>query len=377
MFPRQATVPRDHTLVRGQSPNRSGVKRVTDALTALPRLITKGHGADGTVNEIAPVSPDLPRELDRATTADGSRALDSSAIRQRTLTATVRLRVDDARGNSYGTGTVIDVHGDEALVLTCAHIFRASGGQGRIVADTFHASGNQPILGKLISHDMNRDVALVSIRPPIAIQPVAVAGAGQRLEPGQSVFSIGCDRGGSPEIIEGRIVAINRYLGPPNLVVTGRPVDGRSGGGLFAGDGTLIGVCNAADPEANEGVYAALGAVHQQLDAAGLGFIHREPSVPKKEQLADSAHVAPQPTVAPRNPEARLASQLRRLPAIDDDSEVIFIVRQRSGADSRSQVYVLDHPSADFVGNLVREIEQNRIAKAGTRTGPTIRAQDR
>jgi len=71
------------------------------------------------------------------------------------------------------------------------------------------------------------------------------------------------------------VTAVDKYLGPPNVQVAGQPVQGRSGGGLFAIDGTLIGVCNAADPEDNEGLFAALPSIHEQLEEASLAFVYR------------------------------------------------------------------------------------------------------
>ena len=46
------------------------------------------------------------------------------------LAATVRLRVEDAQGRSFGTGTIIDARSGEALVITCGHLFRESKGKG-------------------------------------------------------------------------------------------------------------------------------------------------------------------------------------------------------------------------------------------------------
>ncbi len=68
-------------------------------------------------------------------------------LEQRLLAATARLRVDDSRGAagqtaySSGTGTIIDAGDGEALVLTCAHIFRDSQGKGAIAVDLFSTGG--------------------------------------------------------------------------------------------------------------------------------------------------------------------------------------------------------------------------------------------
>ena len=76
-------------------------------------------------------------------------------------------------------------------------------------------------------------------------------------------------------------------------------MQGRSGGGLFSIDGTLLGVCNAADPTDNEGLFAALPAIHEQLDEAGLAFVYR--SVYPSGAMADAntAGVPSMPTEMP------------------------------------------------------------------------------
>ena len=51
---------------------------------------------------------------------------------------------------------------------------------------------------------------------------------------------------------------------------------GRSGGGLFDQQGRLIGVCNAADAEGNEGIYAAAQVVYAQINRLGLGHLFND-----------------------------------------------------------------------------------------------------
>ncbi len=206
---------------------------------------------------------------------------------QRSLAATVRLKIEDADGHSFGTGTIVHQHGGEALVLTCGHVFRDSQGKGRITVDLFVEGGNRTVAGELISYDLQLDVGLVSIKPGVAVSAVELAVASYRPAIDEAVFTVGCDHGRAPTVIASRVAAVNKYVGPENVVVKGAPVDGRSGGGLFSADGKLIGVCNAADPADDEGLYAAIASVFQHLQKERLAQIF------EKRGAADIAFAGP------------------------------------------------------------------------------------
>ncbi len=219
------------------------------------------------------------------------------------MAATARLRVEDSSGVSWGTGTVIDCRQGEALILTCGHIFRDSEGRGRVEVDLFAPGGPRGVAGQVVAWDLRRDLALVSIFTDAKLQAVRVGSADRRVEPGEAVVTVGCNGGADPTIHHSRITAVDKYLGPANVQVAGQPVQGRSGGGLFAIDGTLIGVCNAADPADNEGLFAALPAIHEQLEEAGLAFVYRNvyPSAGLDALAAGgSAHVPAMPAEMPR-----------------------------------------------------------------------------
>ena len=217
----------------------------------------------------------------------------ATSPRDLALASTVRIRIDDKAGQSYGSGTVVDVHGSEALVLTCAHIFRSSQGRGPITVDRFDQGRIESAKGTLISHDYEMDVALLSMKLTRAMRPARVAGKAHHAAANDEVFSVGCNHGQPPTAVLGRVKAINKYLGAPNITASGRPVDGRSGGGLFSPEGLLIGVCNAADPTIDEGLYAAAPRVHQALDRNGLSFVYQDhagdaPNVQQAQFLAST-----------------------------------------------------------------------------------------
>jgi hypothetical protein len=279
----------------------------------------------------------------------------SSSIQQQALQATVRLSVSDATGQSHGTGTIIDVHGDEALVLTCGHIFRQSHGQGEISVELCGRGATGPVRGQLLAYDADkRDVGLVSIRPGVAIRPARVGSADHHPQKGDPVFSVGCNHGASPTVQESTISAIDRYASKgPHVEVLGHPVEGRSGGGLFAADGHLIGVCNAADLEEDRGIYASLPTIHYELKAINLEHVFAaDPALP-------TAAVEQRGGVESTIPAAPLynASASLQPPAAASATEVICVVRSRGQAAHDERVMVISQPSAALLQLLEREAQ--------------------
>jgi hypothetical protein len=214
------------------------------------------------------------------------------------------------------------------------------------------------------------------------------------------VVTVGCDGGDDPTIHHSRVTAVDKYLGPANVQVAGQPVQGRSGGGLFALDGTLIGVCNAADPADNEGLFAALPTIHEQLDEAGLAFVYRSvypsggagdvaavssgpalPSMPAEMppvsfDRRDRADALPTAATAPTNspnvagpgaaaPQKLTPGEQALIDHVwrhDGEAEVICIVRPRGAAQAPSDVFVLQGTGREFV---------EQLSKASTPTSPS------
>ncbi len=191
------------------------------------------------------------------------------------MEVSVRIRIEDGNSVSFGTGTVVDQHGSEALVLTCGHLFRELTPASRVTIDLSTATGIQTFPATVIDYQcQGTDIGLVSF--PVSL-PIAVAKLlpkGQALQPNEPVCSVGCDHGANPSRRDSYITKLNRYLGPANVEVAKAPVQGRSGGGLFNSRGELIGVCYAADPSLDEGLYSGPEVVYTQLQRLGLGRLY-------------------------------------------------------------------------------------------------------
>jgi thiol-disulfide isomerase/thioredoxin len=367
-------------------------------------ILTPRPPAESVPPDRLPVAP-RPRQSPAPAASDmhaaGGAPLDPArraTLERQLIAATARLLVEDSHGVSRGTGTVIDCRQGEALILTCGHIFRDSQGKGRVEVDLFGADGPRGVAGQVVSWDLKRDLALVSIFTDRQIEPVRVGGAGRSTQAGESVVTVGCDGGDDPTIHHSRVTAVDKYLGPANVQVAGQPVQGRSGGGLFAVDGTLIGVCNAADPADNEGLFAALPAIHEQLDEAGLAFVYRSvypsggagdvaslssgpalPSMPAemppvsfdRRDRADALPTAAtvqagahagvpaggqtagaQTTVEQKKLSPGEQALVDHVWRHDGDAEVICIVRPRSGPQTTSDVFVLQGTGREFVEQL-------------------------
>lgn len=369
------------------------------ALNQAPAAQPVDRPIAGRITQIGNASPQRPN------TAPG--AAESGSTHAKLIESTVRLSVDDPDGRSSGTGTMIDSYQGETLVLTCGHIFRSSGGKGQIAVTLFRAgpSGAEPretVPGRLIDFDLTRDLALVSIQTskPVRVAPVAPSGA--PLTQGEPVVSVGCNHGENPTSISTKITSVDRYVGPPNVEIAGAPVEGRSGGGLFNEQGQVIGVCFAADPEGDEGLYASLPSIQAKLDERQLTAVYQNPSglVAVRGQGPDvkpQRDAQPQPFVPTAPLDPRFAQQpvttqdalperqphppttsndldakfrnlsLEEQAALEEiarrgaESEVVCIIRPHD-ADDSSQVIRLNRASPAFLRVLTAAFETDSHA---------------
>jgi thiol-disulfide isomerase/thioredoxin len=374
-----------------------------EGVTSADKLaaLVKGTGAQGAgVAAHAPAAP-----------GQGSGGTEAARA------ATVRVKVEDAGGYGFGTGTIIDTHDAEALVVTCGHLFRESQGRGKITADLFVGGSTQTVDGQLIGFDLDRDIALISLKASAAPPAVLVAPPGYTVRPGDRAFTLGCDKGADPTLRPTHITAVNKYKGKPNYTAAGQPIDGRSGGGLFTAEGYLIGICNAADPADDEGLYAGLASIHWQLDQIGQSEIYQRSAKvaatgtaarPANGMVAASQATASQAALAPQLPATMPAGPITGSPALAgvappsavevraaaaglgnlqaasgaiipvanaaDDAEIVFIVRSKRDPSQRSEVFVVDQAPPDLIARITHAAAasgQQRAAVAQAARAPT------
>ncbi|MDR1958722.1 MAG: trypsin-like peptidase domain-containing protein [Planctomycetaceae bacterium] len=293
------------------------------------------------------------------------------------LKATVRLRVDTANAHDWGTGTIIDVRNGAALILTCGHIFRHSGGTGQIEVTLFSENSQKKIQGKLIQYDEQFDIAFVVIQPQFPVTAVPLAVSDVLPQENDIVTSVGCDGGGVPTLKQHRILSLRKILSTTTpsfhyVQVDNPPVQGRSGGGLFSKSGYLIGVCSAADPQ--EGYFTPISVIGREMNKrSDLAVVIRHPVITPSSQMASLPPTAipdsmvssvSEPPLPLRLPESPLSAELSPIEqaSLDqikryrqDGAEIICIIKSKRDPNGPSDIIQLQSASPEFV-NALREL---------------------
>jgi S1-C subfamily serine protease len=171
---------------------------------------------------------------------------------------TFRPTVIVLRGNHQGSGTVIASVPGETLVLTAAHVLEDNA-QAFVEVHRYNLGLElkreaigwpKKIPAKVVALDREADVAVLKIggfeAMPYVARVAAVPGEPDR---GTEVLSVGIDRGAklsswSTEVLEHALIDLHKTGVERQFVLTEKPPEhGRSGGGLFRPDGTVVGVC--------------------------------------------------------------------------------------------------------------------------------------
>jgi len=352
----------------------------------------------------------------RATTDSGAGAGAGAGLES----SCVRLRLEQSDGHEFASGTIIDSRADRSIILTCGHLFRnyqpgerlqvgaksavgMTGSGVRLIVDVFDGRRSTSYAGRLLGHDLESDVGLVEISTRGVLPVAVVADPGSGISAGERLISFGCNGGDRPTRELVAVTRLNRYLGPDNVECTGVPLQGRSGGGLFDSAGRVVGVCFAADPTYQRGLYAGLQPIHDLLTRCHLTSLiaNRDQPGPGRDAMLTAArspvtsnrsldNVAsfpsqPSPQPSPQ-PSHRLASTTPTVPTVPPRStsshhstgvsrsvsevaeiqaalsaaagaEVVCIIRSTSDPRAASRVVIINRASRKFVADLLGEVE--------------------
>ncbi|MCH7688968.1 MAG: trypsin-like peptidase domain-containing protein [Planctomycetes bacterium] len=378
------------------------IQLISDAPKKKPRFSLPFFGSNNKNRERQvdpPVRPNTGFSDDTVIRAKLGKRKPAVGVTQQSspFASSVRIRIKDPQGISYGSGTVINSRPGHTLILTCGHLFRDLAGDSLIEVDLFEGKRSETFVGKVVRYDLEADVGLLSIPTESAIAYSRVAGIDTNLTPGERVVSIGCSSGDFPTKQQLRVTALNRYRGPENIECTGVPVQGRSGGGLFNASGEVIGVCVAADPRDRRGLYAGLKAVQKLLDRTNLAHLYRPTQDRYAQSRASTIPVADlieknslQPNMAQATAETQwvvdhdqlaemIAPEKRNQPQASTDgalvpasysgtteipdflkqggeAEVICIIRPLDNPQAASRVVIINRASAKFVSSLQGEL---------------------
>jgi hypothetical protein len=170
---------------------------------------------------------------------------------------------------------------------------------------------------------------------------------------------LGCDNGDDPTIRNTAIKNLARYDGAMKYDIFGRPVNGRSGGGLFNAQGQLIGVCNAAAVEVDEGIYTALETVHWQIAKTNLDHLFEtqsprstQPGLLDRDRTAIASNSDRNQRMVPigrreASPMQDRSSRIRnvgfeRLVESHVDAEVLITIRSKSNPQDSRTITISD-----------------------------------
>ena len=173
------------------------------------------------------------------------------------LGPTVQIR----NGTFRGSGTIITSRNGETLILTAAHVVKDASdlkvelhrhnlGSFRTTGLTEGGGWPRLVPTVVVGFDEPADVAVLRVRGMVALPHVA------RFDPrasepaqGEELTSVGIDRTlfltrWRTTALQSGLLDIKRGGGPRRFTTTSKfPEHGRSGGGLFRRDGTIVGVC--------------------------------------------------------------------------------------------------------------------------------------
>ena len=231
----------------------------------------------------------------------------------------VRIKISiPGRGHILGSGTIISSDEEEAVVLTCAHIFKVDEARQQPTPDKFPrkiyvelfdgklrqlkpAVVRHPVEetyeGVAVDYDFGLDVGLIRIRPGKRIPASPVAPKGWKPEKGTKMVAVGCSEGRDATawstVISGGGNMVNNGKTYSAIECVIAPIEGRSGGGLYTeAEGYVVGVCDFADKANARGLYAAPQSIYKLLDRNRMAMLY-DPSAARGGAMLASNRSTP------------------------------------------------------------------------------------
>ena len=255
---------------------------------------------------------DVPDEND----VEDERPAPRRAANPKPWETVVRIRMKMGRGvEGMGSGTIIYSDAQQSLILTCAHIFKEEGrktpppSQFRmpIAVDLFDGQLSGPekkqvhhaetLRGEAVDYDLTNDVGLIRIRPGKVLPAAKVVPPYWQPRERMHMITVGCSEGHDAtawdtQILRAKAGLKNTGTGETFHVIECKspPKQGRSGGGLFTDDYYVAGVCDFADPQHGNGLYAEPPSIYRLLDRNSMTALYDPSSRPdsSKAMLANT-----------------------------------------------------------------------------------------
>jgi thiol-disulfide isomerase/thioredoxin len=225
---------------------------------------------------------------------------ETEGVNPRPWETVVRIKVHNPpQSVGFGSGTVVYATDEEALILTCAHIFQIENARQqpnpkrfprRVTVDLFDGRLTGPknntvrpretnLPAEVMDYDFAADVGLIRIRPGRRLPAARVVPANWAPQQGQRMTTVGCSHGNDATAWTTHVTnpKLRGAVGGSGYEATEcehAPMQGRSGGGLFTQDGFVAGVCDFAEPQGNRGLYASPRSIHRLLDRNQLAFVY-------------------------------------------------------------------------------------------------------
>ena len=342
--------------------------------------------------KIIPAEDDRPAEVATATPVEDTEPAPEgrSPANPKPWQTVVRIRVHGNGSIGFGSGTIIHSTADEAIILTCAHIFKLEGKQQAhpskfpqpVSVDLFDGQirGRQPAQvlfaneshrGEVIDYNFNTDVGLVRIRAGRRLPASPVVSADWKPKANLPMYAVGCPQGNdatawSTKITNVSALSVNGHPGYEAIECLTAPIQGRSGGGLYTTDGYLAGVCDFAEPQGNRGLYATPRSIYKLLDKNGMTALYDPTAAAARTQIAANTARAPRPKTSPARPPTIARAQS---PDVDEhrqvtipSPEILGIGDPTQGGSGRIASSIADRPSSGRAKGLTVRTKMERPA---------------